>query len=149
MAKKNTPTNVTQVMTPVTSVTLNEAQKALLRLKDEVKAREIEIENQAKEAAKKLSDFSDTLPGIYGCSSLVEVISMLKKHNKTKNGATATTGAGRKRSISDATRAKVVELSMARKTGNEIKAELGISIPSIQAIRLAAGLVRVRQKVAA
>ena len=48
--------------------------------------------------------------------------------------------------LTDATRASVRELTEAGKTGKEIAATVGISLPSVQNIKKALGLVRKKNK---
>lgn len=54
-------------------------------------------------------------------------------------------GAGKRARITDETRGEVKKMVKAGMTGNQIAAELGISLPSVQNIKKAFGLVKARK----
>lgn len=55
---------------------------------------------------------------------------------------------GKRARITDAMRAEVKEMAIAGKSGSEIAAKVGISLPSVQNIKKALGLTKVRPSVA-
>jgi hypothetical protein len=94
------------------------------------------------------------LPAAYGFSTAPEffhaVSAALGGKANGRSPALASKPAGRKPRrkravITDATRAAVKKLSEAGKTGAEISAEVGISLPSVQNVRKALGLVKARK----
>lgn len=95
------------------------------------KAKVAELERQV--AAERRQTLA-ALPAQYGFANVETFIRALRE----------TQGKPRTR-ISDATRAEVGRLLAAGKTGAEIAAATGISIPSIQAIKKSLGLVKPRK----
>jgi len=99
------------------------------------------------------------LPGKYGFESAKEFIAALTEatagKSKGRGKASAKVAAGsapkkstgrRKRAvITDTTRAEVKKLTEAGKTGSEIAKAVGISLPSVQNIKKALGLVKARK----
>lgn len=88
--------------------------------------------------AKEMQDELAALPGAYGFSSLKDFSRAL---------ATAIDGKGKRRKrakITDQTRASVKKLVEAGRTGSQIAQELGISRLSVQNIKKALGLVKLR-----
>ncbi len=92
-----------------------------------------------------------TLPEKYGFASAADFVAAVTKASGAKGGRkagrakVAAPARGRKRRrravITDETRAEVKKLVEAGKTGKEIAAQLGISVPSVQNIKKALGLV--------
>jgi hypothetical protein len=92
------------------------------------------------------------LPHAYGFDSLKSFFRAVTAASggKRSGAAKAPKAAGgkkrRKRSvITDATRASVKKLAEAGKSGAEIAKEVGISLPSVQNIKKALGLVKARK----
>ncbi|HVW19853.1 MAG TPA: helix-turn-helix domain-containing protein [Opitutaceae bacterium] len=87
------------------------------------------------------------LPAAYGFDSLRAFIrAVTAASGGRKAGASAKGAKRRKRSvITDATRAQVKKLTEAGKTGAQIAKEVGISLPSVQNIKKALGLVKARK----
>lgn len=113
------------------------------------KARVTELESTI--AAELRSELA-ALPARFGFadtrSFLIAVKAASGKRRGRKPGAAkAATPKRRKRAkITDATRASVKTLAEEGKTGNEIAKSLGISLPSVQNIKKALGLVRKKKK---
>ncbi|HWA11136.1 MAG TPA: helix-turn-helix domain-containing protein [Opitutaceae bacterium] len=86
------------------------------------------------------------LPAKHGFDSLAAFIAAVRQ---AAGGRGASAGAGKKKRrravITDATRAEVKKLAQAGKTGGEIAKTLGISLPSVQNIKKALGLVKARK----
>jgi hypothetical protein len=105
-----------------------------------------------KSIAKRLHKELSTLHNKYGFSSLTDFISALKTGSgpsrKASRGRLAKAGGGakrRKRSvITDETRTSVKKMVESGKTGSQIAKSLGISLPSVQNIKKALGLVKAR-----
>lgn len=93
------------------------------------------------------------LPTKYGFSSVSDFLKAVTaaagQRHSAGRGAKAKSGApkGRRRRavITDATRAEVKKLAEAGKTGSEIAKALRISLPSVQNIKKALGLVKARK----
>ena len=90
------------------------------------------------------------LPRAYGFDSLKSFFRAVTAAAGGKSSAKAPKAAGgkkrRKRAvITDATRAAVKKLAEAGKSGAEISREVGISLPSVQNIKKALGLVKARK----
>jgi DNA invertase Pin-like site-specific DNA recombinase len=109
-----------------------------------------------KSVAGELTHELASLPGRYGFDSLGSffkaVRSAASDRGRAGKAATAKAGGkagGRKRRrravITDATRAEVRKLSEAGRTGAEIAKAVGISLPSVQNVRKALGLVKSRK----
>ncbi len=90
-----------------------------------------------------------SLPGRYGFDSVgaflkaVETASGKRRGRKAKGAAPA--GKRTRAKITDATRAEVKKLIEAGKTGAEIAKAVGISLPSVQNVKKALGLVTKRK----
>ena len=107
-----------------------------------------------KSIAKRLHKELSTLHDKYGFGSLQEFIRALKGSSgpgsykparKVKAPKAASKVKRRKRAIiTDETRASVKKLVEAGKTGSQIAKSLGISLPSVQNIKKALGLVKAR-----
>jgi DNA invertase Pin-like site-specific DNA recombinase len=91
-----------------------------------------------------------SLPAAYGFDSLEDFVTAIKA--AADNGSVgrpnrAAAPKSRKRAkITDAVRAKVGQLVKAGKTGSQVARALGISLPSVQNIKKALGLVRTSRK---
>jgi hypothetical protein len=106
-----------------------------------------------KSIAKRLRKELASLHDKYGFSSLQEFISALKGSTrgagrKAASKAKPAKSSGKKRAkrsvITDETRAAVKKQVEAGKTGSQIAKSLGISLPSVQNIKKALGLVKAR-----
>jgi hypothetical protein len=104
-----------------------------------------------KSIAKRIQKELSTLHDKYGFGSLDEFIRALKGTTGNGPGRNGHLGKGpgkakrRKRSvITDETRASVKKLVESGKTGSQIAKTLGISLPSVQNIKKALGLVKAR-----
>jgi hypothetical protein len=116
---------------------------------DAARARVTELE---KAVAAQMTAELASLPAKYGFADLNGLIAALKaaagvgrkvRKAKATPAAGAAPGPRRKRAtITDATRAEVKSMVEAGKTGSEIVAALGISLPSVQNIKKALGLVK-------
>jgi hypothetical protein len=112
------------------------------------KAKIVALEKSiAKRLRKELSSLHDK----YGFGSLNEFISALKdasgggRRGKASPAKAARKAKRAKRSvITDATRASVKKMVESGKTGSQIAKALGISLPSVQNIKKALGLVKAR-----
>jgi hypothetical protein len=89
------------------------------------------------------------LPAAYGFDSVRAFFRAVTAAAGGRGGRKAGAAKGakrRKRSvITDATRAQVKKLTEAGKTGAQIAKEVGISLPSVQNIKKALGLVKARK----
>lgn len=87
------------------------------------------------------------LPAAYGFDSVRAFFRAVTAASSGSGRKAAKSGAKRhKRSvITDATRAQVKKLSESGKTGAQIAKEVGISLPSVQNIKKALGLVKARK----
>ena len=85
------------------------------------------------------------LPAAYGFDS---VRAFFRAVTAAASGSGRKAGAAKRRKrsvITDATRAQVKKLSESGKTGAQIAKEVGISLPSVQNIKKALGLVKARK----
>jgi Homeodomain-like domain len=99
------------------------------------------------------------LPGKYGFDSVKDFVRAVLEANDGKTAkagrpskgkagaakAAKATGRRARAVITDAMRAEVKKLSEAGKTGSEIADAVGISLPSVQNIKKALGLVKARK----
>jgi hypothetical protein len=105
-----------------------------------------------KSIAKRLQKELSSLHDKYGFSSLQEFVKALKgaasgSSKKSGRGKAAKVPGAKRRKravITDETRATVKKLVEAGKTGSQIAKTLGISLPSVQNIKKAQGLVKAR-----
>ena len=109
-----------------------------------------------KSIAKRLHKELSSLHAKYGFASLNEFVKALKgsssrgssrKNGRGKAAKAAKSAAGKRRKravITDETRTSVKKLVEAGKTGSQIAKTLGISLPSVQNIKKAQGLVKAR-----
>ena len=114
------------------------------------KAKVAELEQSLeKELTQKLS----RLPYEFGFDDLKSFIRALKEAAGTRRGRAKAAGAGKaakagkkgkRAKITAEVKAKVKELVNDDKTGAQIAKELGISLPSVQNIKKALGLVKKR-----
>lgn len=84
-----------------------------------------------------------TLPAQYGFENVGAFLKAVKAAARGPGGR----GSKKRRTravITDETRAQVKKLAAAGKTGNEIASAVGISLPSVQNIKKALGLVKAR-----
>ena len=99
----------------------------------------------AAERAKELA----TLPGKYGFDSAAAFLKAVKAATggrKAAKGKGKAPGGRRKRAVITAeTKSKVKSLTEAGKTGAEIAASVGISVPSVQNIKKELGLTKARK----
>lgn len=91
--------------------------------------------------AKGLPRELATLPGVYGFTNVGLFLRAVKAATGKRIGAVRTKRR-RRAKITDAVRAKVKRLVAAGKTGAHIAKALKISLPSVQNIKKALGLVR-------
>ena len=120
------------------------AELAKLRIQTEKLQAEVERESAAALAA---------LPAQYGFSSVDDFVKAVLMASgkrgpraKTKKAVIADRKKRAKRAvITPEMKAKVAELAKAGKTGTEIAKAVGISLPSVQNIKKAAGLVNKRK----
>jgi len=121
---------------------INPSVKAL----NETKAKVAQLE---RALAKELA----SLPSAYGFNSLNEFVAALKAADGKAASGEARLGkakkasapkSGKRATITDATRAQVKAMVKAGKTGGAIAKALGISLPSVQNIKKALGLVKAR-----
>jgi hypothetical protein len=118
----------------------------------ELEATKAKLVTLEKSIAKRLNRELVLLPIKYGFASLGEFVKALKaapgggsRGRKGKAPKAAGKAKRRKRSIiTDATRASVKKLVESGKSGSQIAKSLGISLPSVQNIKKALGLVKAR-----
>lgn len=116
----------------------------------ELEAARAKVAELEKSVAAQLTQELVSLPGKYGYADLNAFIAALKKaagvtgkRGKSARAGASATGERRKRAvITDDTRAEVKRLVEAGSTGSQIATALGISLPSVQNIKKALGLVR-------
>jgi transposase len=118
----------------------------------ELEATKAKIATLEKSIAKGLKKELASLHGKYGFGSLGEFVNALKaasgagpKGRRGKPAKAAGKSKRRKRSvITEQTRSSVKKFVEAGKTGSQIAKSLGISLPSVQNIKKALGLVKAR-----
>jgi DNA-binding NarL/FixJ family response regulator len=126
----------------------------------ELEAARAKLANLEQSIADELNKELAALPAKYGFASAGEFVDAIqaasgggrarrgRKPGKAKAAGAGKGGAGRKRRtravITDETRAEVKKLVNDGKTGSEIAKSLGISLPSVQNIKKALGLVKKR-----
>ena len=109
-----------------------------------------------KSVARELRHELASLPSKYGFDGLSAFFKAVRSASsgggagKARRAAKAAKKAGgrkrrRRAVITDATRAEVKKLSEAGKTGAEIAKAVGISLPSVQNVKKALGLVKSRK----
>jgi hypothetical protein len=124
----------------------------------ELEATKVRLAELEKKVAAELHKELAALPANYGFSSLQNFVKALKSASSGRRGRkpgrpasakvkSAPAGKRRRRAvITDGTRAEVKKLSEAGKTGAAIAKALRISLPSVQNIKKALGLVKARKK---
>ncbi len=117
-----------------------------LRLKKLEAARAKVAKLEAQLAADRSRELA-ALPSQYGFDSMSEFIAALGAAGGKRRGrkAKGAAGAGKRRrraKITDETRASVKKMVEGGKTGAEIAKSLGVSLPSVQNIKKALGLVK-------
>jgi DNA-binding CsgD family transcriptional regulator len=88
-----------------------------------------------------------TLPEKFGFDNVTDFIKALKAASGGRRGKRKGSAGGKRRTravITDETKAQVKKLVAAGKTGSEIAESVGISLPSVQNIKKALGLVKSR-----
>jgi hypothetical protein len=118
----------------------------------ELEATKAKIVSLEKSIAKRLHRELASLHSKYGFDSLGEFTKALKAASglgrKGRRGRPAKAAGKAKRRhravITDETRASVKKLVESGKTGSQIAKSLGISLPSVQNIKKAQGLVKAR-----
>jgi len=120
----------------------------------ELDAARAKLASLEQSIADELSKELAALPAKYGFESASAFLAAVRaatggrvaRRGKAK-GKSANGGKGKRRAravITDETRAQVKKLVDSGKTGSQIAAELGISLPSVQNIKKALGLVKKR-----
>ncbi|MEO6002295.1 MAG: helix-turn-helix domain-containing protein [Opitutus sp.] len=110
------------------------------------------VEQLEQSLAVELNRELAGLPAQYGFDTVNAFIAAVGAASGKRRGhkAGAAKPAGVKRrtraTITDATRAKVKELVETGKTGNEIAKAVGISLPSVQNVKRALGLIGKKKK---
>ena len=84
-----------------------------------------------------------SLPGKYGFGSMAAFIRELRRADRGGSGP-AKAGRRTRAKITPETKQKVKALVAAKKTGKQIAAQVGISLPSVQNIKRELGLVKKR-----
>jgi DNA-binding NarL/FixJ family response regulator len=118
----------------------------------ELDATRAKLASLEKSIADEMNKELAALPGKYGFDSAKAFLAAVRvatagRRGKAKPAKAGKAGGRKRRSravITDETRAQVKKLVDAGKTGNEIAATLKISVPSVQNIKKALGLVKKR-----
>lgn len=128
----------------------------------ELEATRAKLASLEQAVRSELSKELGGLPGKYGFASVEEFVSAVRQASgggarrrgrPPKSAAKAATGVGRgapgrkrrrRAKITDETRAQLKKMVESGKTGGEIAKALGISLPSVQNIKKALGLVKKR-----
>ena len=117
----------------------------------ELEATKAKVASLEESIASQLDKELSELPAKYGFESaqaFIKAVAAATGVRKKKRGGKAAQSEGGKRrkraKITDETRAELKSLAEAGKSGAEIAAALGISLPSVQNIKKALGLVKSR-----
>ena len=113
----------------------------------QLEATKAKVASLVKEISDQLNKELRTLPAKYGFDNAKDFIKAVKLASGGKGRAAKAGSGGTRRTravITDATRAEVKKLVAAGKTGGEIAKAVGISLPSVQNIKKALGLVKTR-----
>ena len=113
----------------------------------ELEATKAKMASLVKAIQTELNKELGGLPTKYGFDTVSDFVKAVKAAGGGKGGARGKMKSGKRRTravITDATRAQVKKLVAAKKTGSEIAKTLGISLPSVQNIKKALGLVKAR-----
>ena len=112
----------------------------------ELEAAKAKIAGLEKSIADELNKELAALPAKFGFDSVDSFVKAVKAAGGT--GSKSKAAGGKKRRtravITDVTRAEVKKLVEAGKTGSQIAKAVGISLPSVQNIKKALGLVKKR-----
>jgi len=120
----------------------------------ELEATKAKLVQLEKTVAVELRRELGALHGAYGFANVAAFVQAVKaaakggrKARRPAKSAKAPAGKAKRRRavITDATRASVKKLAQAGKTGAEIAKALKISLPSVQYIKKALGLVKARK----
>lgn len=120
----------------------------------ELEATKAKLVQLEKTVAVELRKELGALPEAYGFANVAAFLQAVKaaakggrKARRSAKSAKAPAGKAKRRRavITDATRASVKKLAQAGKTGAEIAKALKISLPSVQNIKKALGLVKARK----
>lgn len=116
----------------------------------ELKAAKAKIAELEKSIATELAKELAALPAHYGFASAQAFIKAVKAASggRASKGAKAKPAKGKRRKravITSETKAQVKSLAQAGKTGAEIAKAVGISLPSVQNVKKALGLVKARK----
>jgi hypothetical protein len=110
----------------------------------------IDAKAEVAQLEQTLAEELASLPAAYGFDSLKAFVSAIKAAGgKGRVGRSSKSGTPKPRkraTITDAVRAEVKALVKAGKTGSHIAKALGISLPSVQNIKKALGLVKSSKK---
>ncbi len=119
---------------------------------DELQAVRVRLAELETAVAAERAEELAALPGRYGFESVGAFIDAIRAASGKRRGrkpgskAASTNSAGGKRrkraKVTDETRAAVKKLVEQGKTGSEIAKAVGISLPTVQNIKKALGLVR-------
>jgi hypothetical protein len=115
----------------------------------ELEAAKAKIAGLEKSIAAELNKELAALPAKFGFDSVGAFVEAVKAAGGKRGGRSAKAAVGGKKRrtravITDATRAEVKKLVEAGKTGGQIAKSVGISLPSVQNIKKALGLVKKR-----
>lgn len=114
----------------------------------ELEATKAKVASLVKAIETERNQELKTLPGKYGFDNVNDFIKAVKAASGGRGAGKNGGGKGGKRRtravITDETRAQVKKLVAAGKTGAEIASAVGISLPSVQNIKKALGLVKER-----
>jgi hypothetical protein len=115
----------------------------------ELEATKAKVASLEESIASQLQKELAELPGKYGFDSAQAFIKAVAAatggRKKKRGGKAAKAGGGKKRKrakITDETRAELKKLVESGKSGSQIADALGISLPSVQNIKKALGLVK-------
>jgi len=115
----------------------------------ELEATKAKIASLEKSIANELHAELRALPAKFGYDSVAAFVKAVKAagggRGKKRVGKAGGGGKRKRAKITDQTRSEVKKLTEAGKTGNEIAASLKISLPSVQNIKKALGLVKTRK----
>lgn len=114
----------------------------------ELEAAKAKLADLEKSIASELQKELKALPSKYGYDSMPAFIKALKLSSGVRSPGKPPGRGGKKRTravITDSTRSDVKKMVDAGKSGAEIAKSLGISIPSVQNIKKALGLVKARK----
>jgi hypothetical protein len=115
----------------------------------QLKAAKTRLAQLQKALAAQLRKEFVALPAKYGFDNVADFVRAVSAAHSGRPGAggkgKGPTGRRRRAVITDATRAEVKKLAAAGKTGAEIAKAVRISLPSVQNIKKALGLVKARK----